>query len=168
MGDGGAGNPGDGRIERHRRRHLPCAGGTGARLAIHARNNREGAERAAAAARARGAEAVVLLADLALPGAAEGLVARAAEALGGLDVVVSNAGFADRTPVAALTDEGFARTQDTVLWAMLRLARAAGPLLARAMRRASSPSPPSWRIASARMRPCSPPPPPPRPGWRHL
>ncbi|RKK01357.1 SDR family NAD(P)-dependent oxidoreductase, partial [Teichococcus wenyumeiae] len=41
----------------------------GVRLAVHARNNREGAERAAAAARARGAEAVVLLADLALPGA---------------------------------------------------------------------------------------------------
>ncbi|MFD1111052.1 SDR family NAD(P)-dependent oxidoreductase [Pseudoroseomonas ludipueritiae] len=104
--------------------------GQGVRLAVHARNNREGAERTAAAARARGAEAVVLLADLSRPGAAAGLVEQAAGALGGLDVLVSNAGFADRTPVMALTEEGFARTQDTVLWAMLRLAQAAGPRLA--------------------------------------
>jgi NAD(P)-dependent dehydrogenase (short-subunit alcohol dehydrogenase family) len=104
--------------------------GPGVRLAVHARSNREGAERSAAAARDAGAEAVVLLCDLAAPGAAEALVEQATTALTGLDVVVSNAGFADRTPVGALTDEAFARTQDTVLWAMLRLARAAGPWLA--------------------------------------
>jgi NAD(P)-dependent dehydrogenase (short-subunit alcohol dehydrogenase family) len=103
----------------------------GTRLGIHARQNRDGAERTAAAARAEGAEAHVLLADLAAPGAAEALVEQATTMLGGLDVVVSNAGFADRTPVAALTDEGFARTQDVVLWALLRLARASGPWLAR-------------------------------------
>lgn len=102
----------------------------GARIAVHARGNQEGAERSAAAVRAAGAEAVVLLADLAQPEGPEMLVRQAAEALGGLDVLVSNAGFADRTPVASLTDEAFARSQDTVLWALFRLARAAGPLLA--------------------------------------
>jgi NAD(P)-dependent dehydrogenase (short-subunit alcohol dehydrogenase family) len=104
--------------------------GPGVHLALHARANREGAERAAAAARDLGAEAVVLLADLAEPEAAARLVAEAAGRMGGLDVLVSNAGFADRTPVAQLTDEGFARSQDTILWALLRLARAAGPILA--------------------------------------
>ncbi|MCI0756770.1 SDR family NAD(P)-dependent oxidoreductase [Teichococcus vastitatis] len=102
----------------------------GIALAVHARANREGAERSAAAARAAGAEAEVLLADLSCPEAPERLVREAAGALGGLDVLVSNAGFADRTPVAELTDAAFARSQDTVLGALFRLARAAGPILA--------------------------------------
>ena len=101
----------------------------GTALAIHARSNREGAERSAEAARAQGAEAHILLADLAEPDAPARLVAGAAAAMGGLDVLVSNAGFADRTPAAALDDAGFARSLDTVLWAFLRLARAAKPLL---------------------------------------
>lgn len=104
----------------------------GIAIALHARNNREGAERAAEAVRARGGEAVVLLAELGEPEAPERLVREAAAALGGLDVLVSNAGFADRTPVAELTDAAFARSQDTILWALFRLARAAGPLLAAA------------------------------------
>jgi NAD(P)-dependent dehydrogenase (short-subunit alcohol dehydrogenase family) len=46
---------------------------------------------------------------------------------GGLDVLVSNAGFADRTALAALDDAGFARSLDAIQWAFLRLARAAAP-----------------------------------------
>lgn len=104
--------------------------GADAAVVVHTRRNREGAERAAAAVRARGGEAHVLLADLAEPGAPERLVAEAAEALGGgLDVLVSNAGFADRTPVAALDDAGFARSHDSIAFALLRLARAAAPHL---------------------------------------
>ncbi|HWL82358.1 MAG TPA: SDR family oxidoreductase [Roseomonas sp.] len=102
----------------------------GTAIALHARGNREGAERTAEAVRAQGSEAMVLLADLSEAQAPERLVQEAAAALGGLDVLVSNAGFADRTPVAQLTDEAFARSQDTILWALFRLARAAGPLLA--------------------------------------
>jgi NAD(P)-dependent dehydrogenase (short-subunit alcohol dehydrogenase family) len=106
----------------------------GVAVAIHARRNREGVEQSAEAVRAAGGTAVVLLAELSTPGGPEALVAEAAAALGGLDVVVCNAGFADRTPVAQLTAEGFARSQDTVLWAMLRLAQAAAPWLAASRR----------------------------------
>lgn len=102
----------------------------GAAIALHTRRNREGAERLAAEARARGAAAHVLLGDLAEAGAPERAVEEAAAALGGLDVLVSNAGFADRTPVARLTDEGFAASQDAIPLALLRLARAAQPHLA--------------------------------------
>jgi NAD(P)-dependent dehydrogenase (short-subunit alcohol dehydrogenase family) len=98
-------------------------------FAIHARKNREGAERSAAFARDRGAEAHILMADLAEAAAPAKLVEEAARAMGGLDVLVSNAGFADRTPAAALSDEGFARSLDTIAWAFLRLARAAKPHL---------------------------------------
>ena len=99
-------------------------------MVVHTRRNREGAERAAEAVRERGGEARVLLADLAEPGAPERLVAEAADALGGgLDTLVSNAGFADRTPVSALDDAGFARSHDAIAFAFLRLARAAAPHL---------------------------------------
>ncbi|MCK8785080.1 SDR family oxidoreductase [Roseomonas sp. NAR14] len=115
-------------------RALTAAGAApGVALVVHGRRNRAGAESVAAAARAAGAEATVLLADLAEPAAPARLVAEATEALGGLDAVVSVAGFADRTPVGALADEGFARSLDAVAWAFLRLARAAhAPLLASA------------------------------------
>ncbi len=103
----------------------------GAALVVHTRRNREGAERVAAEVRARGAEAHVLLADLALAETPEALVQEAAECMGGLDVLVSNAGFADRTPAGALSDAAFAASHDAIAFAFLRLARAAGPHLAR-------------------------------------
>jgi len=46
-----------------------------------------------------GAEALILEGDLAQPGTAERLVAEIVEKFGRLDVVVSNAGFADRRPI---------------------------------------------------------------------
>jgi 3-oxoacyl-[acyl-carrier protein] reductase len=102
----------------------------GVAIVVHTRANRDGAERTAEAVRGRGGEATPLLADLAEPDAAARLVEQAAAALGGgIDVLVSNAGFADRTPVARLTDADFARSQDAIAWAFLRLARAARPLL---------------------------------------
>jgi 3-oxoacyl-[acyl-carrier protein] reductase len=101
-----------------------------AAILVHTRRNRDGAERTAAAVRERGGTAHVLLADLAVPGAPERLVEEGAAALdGGLDVLVSAAGFADRTPVADLDDAAFARSHDAIAFAFLRLARAAAPLL---------------------------------------
>ncbi|HEV7458382.1 MAG TPA: SDR family oxidoreductase [Roseococcus sp.] len=102
----------------------------GVSLLLHARHNAEGLEAVAAQVRGKGGEAHLLLADLAVPEAPARLVEDTARLLGGLDVLVSNAGFADRTPVGKLTDEGFARSLDAVLWAFLRLARAAHPHLA--------------------------------------
>ncbi|MCW8086725.1 SDR family NAD(P)-dependent oxidoreductase [Sabulicella glaciei] len=103
----------------------------GVALVIHARSNEAGAVSVAKEARAKGAEAHVVLADLSDPEAPAGLVEAAAERLGGLDAVVSNAGFADRTPASDLSDAALARSLDTILWAFLRLARAAGPHLRR-------------------------------------
>jgi NAD(P)-dependent dehydrogenase (short-subunit alcohol dehydrogenase family) len=103
--------------------------GPGVAIAVHTRGNRAGAARTAEAVRERGGKAFEIFGDLAEAGAPERAVEEAAEVLGGLDVVVSNAGFADRTPVAALSDEGYARSHDAIALAFLRLARAAGPLL---------------------------------------
>ncbi len=102
----------------------------GTAILVHTRKNAEGAAQTAAAVRAAGGLAEVMLGDIADPALPAALVVQAQSRFGGLDVVVANAGFADRTPVAALTDAGFAQSLDTVLWAFLRLARAALPALA--------------------------------------
>ena len=101
----------------------------GVALVIHTRKNQDGAERVAEAARATGAEATVMLGDLADPATAKYLIHQTTERYGALDVLVSNAGFADRTPLSALTDEAFGRSSDAIEWAFLRLARAAVPHL---------------------------------------
>jgi len=101
----------------------------GVAIALHTRKNRAGLEAVAAAVRARGGTPHVLLGDLADPLVPAQLVADAAAALGGLDVVVANAGFADRTPAMALTDAAYAASQDAIAFGFLRLARAAQPYL---------------------------------------
>lgn len=57
------------------------------------------------------------------------LIAEAASAFGGLDVLVSNAGFADRTPFAQLTDAAMTASVEAIQGAFFRLARAAIPQL---------------------------------------
>ncbi|MDR3536786.1 MAG: SDR family oxidoreductase [Acetobacteraceae bacterium] len=97
---------------------------------LHTRRNQTGAEAVAAELRAAGADAAVALGDLAEPATAAALVAQAVAQHGGLDVLVSNAGFADRTPLADLTDDAMAASTEAIQGAFFRLARAAIPHLA--------------------------------------
>ena len=101
----------------------------GVAFVVHTRRNRDGAETVAQSARAAGAEVEIVLGDLADPAMPPALVARAVDEFGTLDVLVSNAGFADRTRFGELTDDAFARSLDAIQWAFLRLARAALPPL---------------------------------------
>ena len=78
--------------------------GPGVAIALHTRKNQPGLERVAADVRAQGGTAHLILGDLADPALPARVVEGAATALGGLDVVVANAGFADRTPMMTLTD----------------------------------------------------------------
>lgn len=102
----------------------------GTAILVHTRKNAEGAERTAEAVRAKGGLAHVVLGDIADPATPLALVQAAQDRFGGLDVVVANAGFADKTPLLQTDDAQVARTLDTVLWAFIRLARAALPVLA--------------------------------------
>ena len=106
--------------------------GPGTAFVVHARANAEGAERVAADLRARGAEAVVAMGDLGEPGTAEALVATAVDRLGGLDVLVANAGYADRTRLDDLTPERFEESLRVISTGFLRLVRAARAPLAAA------------------------------------
>jgi NAD(P)-dependent dehydrogenase (short-subunit alcohol dehydrogenase family) len=98
-------------------------------LMVHTRKNRDGAERVVAEARAAGAEVAVALGDLAEAAVANDLVAKVVARFGGLDVLVSNAGFADRTAFADLTDAAMGASVEAIQGAFFRLARAAVPHL---------------------------------------
>jgi NAD(P)-dependent dehydrogenase (short-subunit alcohol dehydrogenase family) len=104
----------------------------GVALLVHTRKNQAGAERIAAAAREAGADTDIALGDLAGPATAAALVARAVARFGGLDVLISNAGFADRTPFADLTDATMTASMETIEGAFFRLVHAALPHLKRA------------------------------------
>lgn len=96
----------------------------GARLVLSGRDG----GRLAALAEEIGADAVP--ADLREPGAPDLVVARAAELLGGLDVVVQAAGVVAFGPLAELADETLVELTEVNLLAPARLARAAIPRMA--------------------------------------
>jgi 3-oxoacyl-[acyl-carrier protein] reductase len=101
----------------------------GTAILVHTRRSRSGADRVAEEIRRLGAEAEVELADLADPAAAATVVDATVRRFGRLDVVVSNAGFADRTPLALLSDAAMNASVEAIQGAFFRLARAAIPYL---------------------------------------
>jgi len=97
----------------------------GVALALHTRANRAGLEATAAVARSAGAVAETLLGDLADPAIPDALIAATRARFGRIDAVIANAGFADATPFADLTDAALARSIETILAGFARLVRAA-------------------------------------------
>ena len=104
----------------------------GVALALQARRNRAGAERVADAVRAAGGQALVVEGDLAVAGTAARLVDEAVAAFGGLDIVISNAGFADRRDVSALDRATWEDSQSAMTTAFFELTKAARPWLVKA------------------------------------
>jgi 3-oxoacyl-[acyl-carrier protein] reductase len=98
-------------------------------ILLHTRKNRAGVEAVAEAVRAAGAEADVAFGDLADPAVATELMAKVVGRFGGLDVLVANAGFADRTKFSELTDDAMMRSVAAIQGGFFRLARAAIPHL---------------------------------------
>ena len=96
---------------------------------VHTRRNQAGAEATAAAIRAQGGRADIAMGDLADPAVAATLVEQTVSRFGALDVLVANAGFADRTPVAGLDDAAMAASVDAIQHGFFRLARSAMPHL---------------------------------------
>lgn len=106
-----------------------AAGGIG--TAILQGLRQRGAQVAAADLATDGIEADVLLAgNLTDATYADGLPRQALEALGGLDVVINNAGINRRGPVTECSDEDFALSVAVNVEAPFRICRAAIPILA--------------------------------------
>ena len=86
----------------------------------------------AEAVRAAGGEPLILEGDLAQPGTATRLVVETAEHFGRLDVVVSNAGFADRRPIGEIDRATWDASLAAMTSAFFELATAAKPWLVKA------------------------------------
>ena len=78
---------------------------------------------------ASGGRAIALAADLENPQQRDSLVARVAEAAGGLDILVNNAGYADYARVEEMPLQMFERTVEHYLRVPFVLAQAAIPLM---------------------------------------
>ena len=106
-----------------------AAGGIG--KAIVARLQAEGATVAAADLDLSGTKADhSLTGDLTNTGYADALPQRAAEAMGGLDILINNAGIMRRGTVTDSTDEDYAISMAVNVEAPFRLCRAAIPIMA--------------------------------------
>ncbi len=111
-------------------RRLAVSLGETLNLAVHARHNRDGAERVADEIRRSGGRAEVLLGDISEAGVAEHLIDETVERFGRLDALVANAGF----PILKSLDEGTRDDLDYAfrgnLFSFFELLRAARPHLA--------------------------------------
>jgi len=79
----------------------------GAAVAVNFKNDREGAEETARAIREAGADVAVIGADVSVPSEAARLVRDAVERLGGIDVLVNNAGRSRFNWAVEISEEDF-------------------------------------------------------------
>ena len=105
-------------------------GACGARVALHYNSNDAAVQTVAADVRASGGEAYPVGADLTTAGAPTKLIEAALEHLGGIDVLINNAGHPlTRTPIAELDDAAFDRIMGLNFGAVFGMVRAAIPHL---------------------------------------
>jgi 3-oxoacyl-[acyl-carrier protein] reductase len=102
----------------------------GARVALCSRD-RDAVERAASSITATGAEAHGVVADVSTSEGAASFVEQAVERLGGLQVLVANAGGPTPGPAAGFSDEEWLRAFELTFLSTVRLVRAALPHLER-------------------------------------
>lgn len=96
----------------------------GADVAVH--GHATSCAETCAQVRARGGRALALVGDLADPATPERLVREAVDGLGGLDVLVSNAGIIRRAAAVDTTDEDWDAVLQVDLTSAFQLCRAAG------------------------------------------
>lgn len=104
-------------------------GAEGMHVAVHYRESQAGAEETARLIREAGGSAFTLAADLASRDEARSLVDRAAERLGGLDVLVPSAASFERVALADVDDAAFDRSLNLNLASPFALVHQAVPAL---------------------------------------
>jgi 3-oxoacyl-[acyl-carrier protein] reductase len=101
----------------------------GASVAVNYRSSASDAEALVAEIVKRGAKAVALKADVSDPAACEPLIRSTVEALGGLDILVSNAGVEHFGALSSITPDDFWRVFNTNVAAQLFIAQAAAAVM---------------------------------------
>jgi glucose 1-dehydrogenase len=97
----------------------------GADVVINYRSHADEAKEVQQACQQHGVRAEIVAADMGEQSQAEGIVDQAADALGGLDIVVSNAVYSDRQLFYQADLEGFRKTIDVSMWGAFFLTRRA-------------------------------------------
>lgn len=104
----------------------------GADIAIHYNRSTDAAEQVAEQARAHGSKVCTLRGDVLNPAGPAQLVDRAADELGGLDVLVNNAGgLVGRQPMAEMDDDFLQEVMSLNYYSTARACKAAIPYLRR-------------------------------------
>jgi 3-oxoacyl-[acyl-carrier protein] reductase len=104
----------------------------GADVVVHYGHSADGAAETVAAIEGKGRKALAVCADVTRTDEVSRLLAESTDFLGGLDVLVCNAGhLVGRSPIEQMTDEHFLSTMDVNLVATFRTCRAAIPYLRR-------------------------------------
>lgn len=98
-------------------------------LIIHTGTNRAGLDAVAETARTTGAKVETILGDMAAKATADQIVALAADRFGKLDGLIAVAGHARRGGIMDLPESEIGQAMDESVAALMRMARAARPLL---------------------------------------
>jgi 3-oxoacyl-[acyl-carrier protein] reductase len=101
----------------------------GVKLVLHSRKNVSGLLAVAEAAQAAGAETKTAILDLSDPSNAAKLVQDAVHFMGGIDWLISNAGFADSRLISDLPDDGVQASMTPIADSFFRMAKEAAPFL---------------------------------------
>lgn len=106
-------------------------GREGAKVVVNYRSHPEQAQEVVDLIQEAGSEAIAVQADVADQSAVEGLVQKAVERFGRLDIAVSNAAYSDRELFYLADMAGFRRTIDVTMWGAFYLVRAAAQQMIR-------------------------------------
>ena len=99
---------------------------------LHARGNADGLAKSAAVVSDAGGRAETVLADLSRPGEGRRVASFALDRVGGLDTLIANAGFADKTPLSELDGARAAEVMTAIAGSFGEMVRTALPAIAAA------------------------------------
>lgn len=103
-------------------------------IVLHARKNRDGLDKVAQAVQGAGAETHIIEGDLAIAGTPQRLIDETAKKFGRFDVLIANAGFADRRLVGEIDRAGWDASLATMTTAFFEMVTAAKPWLVKSGR----------------------------------
>jgi NAD(P)-dependent dehydrogenase (short-subunit alcohol dehydrogenase family) len=99
---------------------------------VHTRSNKQGLDEVVRYIESVGGRAEKKLSDLSIRGEGRQLIKEATQHFGGLDVVIANAGYANKTSIVDITDAEFEEAHNTIARSFFELTTAAIPFLKKA------------------------------------